>query len=254
MMKRWWHFLLVGIVAWLLFMVWRLPATVAYDMSAESLGPQLRLAGISGTLWQGEAQQLQYQEKLVAATRWKLSPWGLLLGRVDGLITLTHDEGYLQAQASAPLGGGELALSEIKGKLPLALIQQHLTMIPLPLQGEMSLKLDTLVVSGEGQVQQADGRIVWHQAGVQVMDKLAFGDLQMSLHSVEGGGIEGTISDSGGPLQLNANFTLSAEGAYTLEGQAKPNESAPKELRNSLGMLGKEDSQGNYPLKYRGKL
>ena len=254
MMKRWWHFLLVGIFAWLLFMVWRLPATVAYDMSSESLGTQVQLAGISGTVWDGEAQQLQYQNKLVAGSRWKLSPWGLLLGRVDGLITLTHDEGYLQAQASVPLGGGEFALSEIKGKLPLAVVQQHLTMIPLPLQGEMSLKLDKLVVSGEGQVQQADGRIVWHQAGVQVMDKLAFGDLQMSLHSVEGGGIEGTISDSGGPLQLNANFTLSAEGAYTLEGQAKPNESAPKELRNSLGMLGKADSQGNYPLKYSGKL
>jgi general secretion pathway protein N len=254
MMKPWWHFLLVGIFAWLLFMVWRLPATVAYDMAAESLGEQVQLAGITGTVWEGEAQQLQYQNKLVAGTRWKLSPWGLLLGRLNGLIKLTHDEGYLQAQASVPFGGGEIALSEIKGKLPLALIQQHLTMIPLPLQGEMSLKLDTLMVSGEGQVQQADGRIVWHQAGVQVMDKLQFGDLQMSLHSVEGEGIEGTISDSGGPLQINANFTLSAEGIYTLEGQAKPGESAPKELRNSLAMLGKVDSQGNYPLKYSGKL
>ena len=254
MMKRWWHYLLLGIFAWLLFMVWRFPATVAYDMAADSLGEQLQLVGISGTVWDGGAQQLQYNNKAVAEAHWNLSPWGVLLGRVAGSIMLFDAESYLQAQAKLPLGGGELAFTDLKGRLPLAQIQPYLSMVPLPLEGELSLKLDNLVVSGEGKLQQADGKIVWHQAAVQLMEKLQFGDLQMSLHSVQGGGIEGMIADSGGPLQLNATITLSAEGAYQLEGQAKANESAPKELRDALAMLGKSDSQGNYPLKFSGKL
>ena len=76
----------------------------------------------------------------------------------------------------------------------------------------------------------------------------------MNLHSVEGGGIEGTISDSGGPMQLSINLTLSADGAYQLAGQVKPSESAPQELRNSLAMLGKADSQGNHPIRFSGSL
>ncbi len=254
MMKRWWHYLLLGIFAWQVFMVWLFPATVAYGMAAESMGEQLQLVGISGTVWDGGAQQLQYNERAVAEVHWNLSPWGLLLGRVAGSIKLIDAESYLQAQAQLPIGGSELAFTEINGRLPLAQLPPYLTMVPLPLDGELSLKLDTLVVGAGGKLQQADGRIVWHQAAVQLMEKLQFGDLQMSLHSVEGGGIEGAISDSGGPLQLNATITLSADGAYQLEGQAKPNESAPKALRDALAMLGKSDSQGNYPLKFSGSL
>lgn len=254
MMKRWWHYLLLGIFAWLLFMVWRFPATVAYGMAADSMGEPLQLVGISGTVWEGKAQQLQYNNKAIAEVHWELSPWGVLLGRVSSSLELLDAESYLQARATLPIGGGAVSLSEIKGRLPLAQIQPHLTMVPLPLDGELSLKLDHLVVGAWGKLQQADGRIVWHQAAVQLMEKLSFGDLQMSLHSVEGGGIEGTIADSGGPLQLNATITLSGEGAYQLEGQVKPNESAPKELRNALAMLGKSDSQGNYPLTFSGSL
>ncbi len=254
MMKRWWHYLLLGLFAWSCFMLWRFPATVAYGMAAGSLGGQVQLAGLSGTLWQGQAQQLQYQEKVVASTGWSLSPWGLLLGRVEGVITLHAAEGYLQTQAKLPLGGGEMSFSEIKGQLPLPLIQPYLPMVPLPLQGELSLKLDRLLLSAEGRPLEAEGRVVWHQAGIQVMDKLAFGDLQMSLHSAEGGGIAGTLSDSGGPLELSATFTLSSEGAYQLEGQVKPRESAAKALRDSLVMLGKSDSQGDYPLRFSGGL
>ncbi len=254
MMKRWWHYLLLGLSAWLVFMVWRFPATVAYGMAAESMGEQVRLVGISGTIWDGGAQQLQYNNKAIAEVHWELSPWGLLLGRVSTSIKLIDADSYLQARAALPMGGGAISLSEIKGRLPLAQLQPHLTMVPLPLDGELSLKLDNLVVGVGGKLQQANGRIVWHQAAVQAMEKLQFGDLQMTLNSVEDEGIEGTISDSGGPLQLNATITLNAEGAYQLEGQAKANESAPKELRDALAMLGKSDSQGSYPLKFSGSL
>ena len=79
-MKKWWHYLLLGLFAWLLFMVWRMPATTAYGMVADSLGKEVGLAGISGTVWRGEVQQLQYRNRAVAAVEWRLSPWGLLLG------------------------------------------------------------------------------------------------------------------------------------------------------------------------------
>lgn len=253
-MKRWWHYLLLGTFAWLLFLVWRLPAGVAYELASASRELPVKLAGLHDTLWDGGAQQLQYRGKYLGDTSWKLSPWWLLLGKVDATVNLLNNDSYLEAQLEVPLAGGELLLSQVKGSLALPLLQQHLSLVPLPLLGELSLKFEELVVDESGRLQRAEGRMVWYRAGVQLAERLQLGDLQMTLQSTGEGAIEGAIRDSGGPLQLQATLTLAPDGSYQLAGEAKPGESAEKALRDALAMLGKPDSQGSYPLNFSGHL
>lgn len=236
MMKRWWHFLLLGVVAWLLFMMWRFPSNVAYSLAPESL--PVKLAGLHDTVWDGGAQQLQYRDKVIANIFWQVSPWSLLVGNLDAELQLLNTGADLKARVEVPLGGDEVELSEIKGRLPLPLLQQHLTMIPVPLKGNLSLKLDELLLNAEGRPERAEGRVVWHGAGVQMNEMLPLGDLQLSLSSNEEGGITGTISDSGGPLQLQATLNLKVDGSYTLQGTATPNDATSESLRGMLPMLG----------------
>ncbi|MCW8919195.1 MAG: type II secretion system protein N [Gammaproteobacteria bacterium] len=253
-MRRWWHYLLVGVVAWVLFMAWRFPAPVAYGMVVERLGAAgaaVRLAGIEGTLWRGEAQQLQYRQRLVGHLDWQLSPWGLLLGRLGGELRVTQDNGYLLARGHAPFGSGEPVLTQLEGRLPLTTLQPYLTMVPLPLAGVLSLKLEGVRLSPEGRLQQAEGRLVWHQAGVTAPQPLLFGDLQMTLQNRDEGGIKGEISDSGGPLWLRATLTLGADGAYQLTGEAR---AAEPSLRQSLALLGRADGQGKHLINLQGRL
>lgn len=254
MMKRWWHYLIAGVVAWVCFMLWRFPAAAAYGMVAESLGSKVQLVGLAGTLWHGTAQQLQYQDRALGRLDWRLSPWGLLLGRLGGEVQLNQGDAFLLAEGRTPLGGGELTLSQLEGRIPLALLQPYLRMVPLPLDGSVSLKLEDIVINAEGRLQQANGRIVWHQAGVLAPQKLQFGDLQMSLQGVADGGVEGSVSDSGGPLQLRATLQLGSDGRYQLTGQVQAAASAPQELQGALSMLGKADSQGAHPLNFSGSL
>lgn len=254
MMKRWWHYLIAGILAWLFFLVWRLPAAVAYDMAADSLGGKAQAVGIEGTLWHGTARQLQYQGRALGAVDWQLSPWGLLLGRLGGALRLTQGDAYLQVDGGLPLTGGEVTLASVEGRLPFATLQPHLTMLPIPLDGVVSLKLEDIEFDAAGRPLQASGRIVWSQAGVLAPQRLQFGDLQLTLSNVEGGGIAGELKDGGGPLQLQATLSLGADGAYRLEGRVKAAETAPAELRNSLGMLGSADSQGYHPINLSGTL
>ncbi|MEN8170287.1 MAG: type II secretion system protein N [Pseudomonadota bacterium] len=253
-MSHWWHYLLLGVVALLLFLVMRFPAQVAYGLVADSLGKEVQLAGVTGTLWRGEAQQLQVQSRAVASLNWQLSAWGLLWGRLSGEVSAHQDDAYLQSQLTTPLGGGELSLSETEARIPLSLIQPYLTQLPLPLDGVISLKLDALQIDAEGRPQQATGRVVWHQAGVSAPQPLLFGDLQMDLENIDGGGIEGTISDSGGPLHLRATLTMSVDGAYQLEGKVKATELAAQELRQYLSLLGKADAEGFRSINLRGAI
>ena len=252
MMRRWWHYLIVGVAALLLFLVARFPAQVAYSLIADRLSGPVQLAGISGTLWQGEAQQLQYRQGVVASLEWQLSAWRLMLGKLSGEVRLHQGEAYLESSVAAPLDGGELSLSGLEGRLPMRLIQPYLTRLPLPLEGVLSLKLDTLQLDAAGRPQQAEGRVVWHQAGVSAPQQLLFGDLQMVLRSLEGGGVEGAISDSGGPLQLRATLTLGASGSYRLQGTVRASESAPPRLSQNLSLLGPVNAEGFHPLNFSG--
>ena len=135
MMRRWWHYLLLGIVAWLLFMVARFPAGVAYGMAAPSL--PVKLAGLHDTVWDGGALQMQYRDKFIANTFWQLSPFSLIVGKLDADILLLNIDADLEARVVMPLSGGEVALSGVKGRLPLPLLQQHLTTIPVPMTGDL---------------------------------------------------------------------------------------------------------------------
>lgn len=256
MMRRGWHYLLLGVAAWLLFLLWRFPAAVAYDLASESLGPQLRLAGLSGTLWHGRAEQLQYGNQPLGEVEWRLSASGLLVGRVWADLNLRQDDGYLQGEVALPLplSAAEAEFTGVRGRLPLQLLQPYLKQLPPILNGELSLKLGELALSGDGRLQRASGRLVWHQAGVSAPQPLEFGDLVMELENAAEGGITGRLSDNGGPLQLQAQLSLDPQGRYRLQGRVQAAPGAPAELRQSLGMLGRADAEGGYPLNFSGNL
>lgn len=253
-MSRWWHYVLVGLVAWLVFLIWRLPASVAYSFVNESSNLPVKLSGLQGTLWQGQAAQVVYQKQSLGSANWELSPWSLLLTSLSGEIQLNQGDGYLKSGIQRAVTGGETEFSAVEARIPLATIQPHLKNVPVPLEGSLSVKLNSLAVGESGNIDQADGRIVWHQAGVSAPQQLALGDLQMNLKANAEGEIEGIISDSGGPLKLLASLILSKSGDYQLSGQLKGSETAPKELTQSLSLLGKQDSQGFYSFSFSGKL
>ncbi|MDH5784554.1 MAG: type II secretion system protein N [Chromatiales bacterium] len=252
MMKRWWHYLVLGIVAWLLFLLWRLPAAVVYEMVLPDTPMPVQLTAVRGTLWEGRAQ-LQQGQNALANLSWDLSAAWLLAGRVAATLKVNPAEGYIDADVVVPVSGGEIAITDLRGMLPMAAVQQHIKAIPLPLEGELTLKLDELLISAEGRPIAAEGRVVWHKAGLQMGESLALGDLQLTLTTVEKG-IEGTIRDSGGPLQINATLHLDENASYQLQGTITPSGSTPESLRSMLSMLGQPDSQGGYPLNLSGRI
>lgn len=246
-MKRWWHYLLLGVFAWLAFMVWRLPAQIAYSLAAPRLQLPIKAGALHGTLWQGNGL-LQFQGGLTSKSTWQLSPWSLLMGRLGATVNLQNGENYLNADVEMPLDGGEVQFSQLNGSATTALIQPYLSMVPVQLQGDISLKLQEFTLTAEGHLKRAEGKIVWNRAGAFLTEKLPLGDLQMVLHTRDKGGIEGKISDSGGPLQIAATLTIDPSGKLKLTGRVKTTEQAIPALRNALAMLGKSDAEGFYPL------
>lgn len=248
---------LLGISGYLLFLVVQFPAIHAYRFAREPLQsavPQLQLAGIDGSVWSGRVESLVYRKALLGEMSWKLSPFSLLIGKAQIDTLLQSKNGYVQSEVSTPLGGGLVELINTKGQLPISELTRFTPYMPVALDGMVSMDLDEVAVAADGHLLRAEGTLIWSQAKMTAPQALAFGDLQVTLHTEAEGEVSGDISDRGGPLKVKGTLKLSPDRSYDIRATVAVAPNAPAPLVQSLGWLGKPDAKGSYHLKYSGKM
>jgi len=251
------RYTLFGLLCFLIFLIAMMPATQAYRFARQPLQgalPQLQLGGIEGSVWSGRAQSLVYRKALLGEMSWKLSPLALFIGKAQVNALLQSQDGYLQSNVSTPLAGGNIALNDIQGQLPISELTRFTPYIPVALDGTVSLDMNEVSVAADGHLLRADGTLIWHQAAMKAPQALDFGDLQVVLHTEDEGKVSGDISDRGGPLKVKGTVTLSPDRSYRINATVAAAPNAPASLVKSLGWLGKPDGQGRYRLNYNGKM
>lgn len=254
-MKRWrWHILLF-VVVYQVALLATLPAALAYRWAEPVLAhlPQRpQLHGITGSVWSGHATQVAYRGVALGELQWQLSPWRLLLGRIGVALQLNHADGYLHADLSSGFTGGRVLLSNMNGQLPATVIKSFVPALPIAPAGSFAVNMEEAVIEA-AHLRSLVGRVVWNKGGVSAPLALEFGDLVAEFTSSESG-IAGRIKDSGGPLQLEAELKLAADGSYVLTGKSTARSSATPNLKTSLSLLGQPDVQGMIPFRFSGRL
>jgi general secretion pathway protein N len=251
-MKRWrWHILLF-IVAYLVALVATLPAALAMRWAQPALAQLPQLQGVEGSIWSGRASQASHNGMALGELQWRLSPWRLLLGRIDVAVQLHHADGYLDGTLSRGFIDGRLRLSDVTGQLPAAMVKGFVPKLPIVPTGSFAVNMDEAEIDAAG-LRALDGRIVWNKGGVAAPLALQLGDLVAEFSSVESG-IAGTIKDSGGPLQLAAELKLGLDGNYTITGKSAARPGADPALGTSLSLLGQPDAQGMISFRFNGRL
>ncbi|MBE0510337.1 MAG: type II secretion system protein N [Chromatiales bacterium] len=247
----------LGLLAYLVFLIAMLPASQVWRFAAEPIqrqAPQLAVYGLSGTLWRGQASELRWQGHSLGRLEWQLSPWSLLRQRLDSRFSLQTPQGYLQGRLQLPLSATSLELAEVQGRLPLQELSRFANNLPLQLDGQLSIQLKQLRRDKQGAIQALQGQLIWHQASVLMGEPLSLGDLRAELSDNGEGALRAQLHDHGGPLRLDGEFHLSAQGRYRLQANLGSRESAQPALQQGLAMLGRPDAQGNYPLQFNGSL
>jgi len=248
MVKRAGAYPLLGLLAYLFFLVWTLPADRAVAMVRKQL-PQLQLSGVTGTAWSGRAAALQYKTQQLSRFQWHLNPFALITGRVE--FDFTFDGGGRTGMATlARRLGGALVLSDAQATLPMAEVAPLLG-APLPLNGLLEAKLDELTAVG-GMVQSATGELHWRQAAItEPAQKL--GDFSAQIVT-EDAGIRAQIRDEGGPLQLEGTLRLINDGNYQFNARAAVRDPQQAMLRQVLQAAGRQEPDGRVVLEYSGHL
>ncbi len=247
-----WRYLLIGLLAYVAFLIVQFPADRAYAWWKAGPGAQQKvvLTGLSGSVWQGSARQALIGDQRLQGLEWHFKPWTVLLGKLALDYELRLHDGFMRGSVAADPQGA-VDVTALEAKLPLAQLSLPAIAALRP-SGMVNLNLRDVDWNGEALL-SAQGRVVWTDAGISLLQPLQFGDLALTLETRDDG-VVGELSDAGGPLQAEGLLTLKADGSYQFTGRFKAREGAQSPLGRALSALGRPGADGKIPVNRTGRL
>jgi hypothetical protein len=191
-------YLLLGTIAFLVFLVVMAPASsvlrIADDEFRQQL-PELRLAGISGSIWEGSGT-VQYRQFPAVAVNWKLSPLPLLSRAVASSASFTAEG--LDAEIQSYVSTDQSAASTISYATALIsgdYINQVTLNYGLDLSGEFKLTNARATIRGQW-LSDLDGILNWSGGIVHI-------ETPQQLHTVKLPPMVGNLTLDGDNVLLN---------------------------------------------------
>ncbi len=225
----------LGAGAYLAFVLTQFPASVAYRWFAPDT---LRLAGIEGTLWSGQAALGSIGQLGLHEVQWRLQPWSMLFARVGGQLQTRFANGFLNTDIEATFT--ETTLRNLRASTSLGDLQE---ILPLGgIEGFVSAEFAEIRIQGEWPVGAA-GEIRLGELAVPQMfgpanaPTIALGNYRIQFVDSPNGTLVGAFEDQGGPLQVSGSVRLSPDRAFVIEGVTRARPDAPVELSQQLEFL-----------------
>lgn len=240
----------VCFVVYVIFLVVKLPATQV--LAKLPLPPELRLEGVSGTIWSGQAQTVTYQGVPIDNVQWSLSFLPLLLGEVSADVKGGNLRKIDQVSINGHINASETQIQaeSLNVYIPADLIMLMLP-LPIPIQAEGRFKvvlaeLDYDLITG---CQTVDGKGQWLNAKVAGVNKLIdLGSFDATL-SCENNQTLVKVKEPNS-FGLTAQVNIPADMTFKVNGRFKPSDNLPKEVHQAALFFGNKSSDGYYPIEF----
>lgn len=244
--------ILAGALSFVGFAIALAPVATLWPRVAERL-PMLSLAGLSGTVLNGEAAAASVAGRSVGRPlHWSFSPLalaGATLGyRVDGSLDGLRYEGRVARSLTGATRVDDLEASgSLRGLLALS------GDTGLPLDGEVQLDLDHLkLVDGFPQRLTATLAI----RGLRMAfgpEPPVLGDFALDVKT-EADVIVARVTPTAGPLDVGGELRLMADRSYEIDLKVKAKPEAAPAVQNLVRTLGPVDTDGYFRIKQRAQL
>ena len=247
-MKRLWPLVALGLLAYLIFALVTLPATVVIGR-LQPLG--IRAGGVTGTVWNGNAQVVQVAGANLGALTWQLHVLPLLTLRAIADVKVQRSDGFAQGTVSAR--SGSIDLRNLTAALPLSALPAQVA--PGGWSGSVNAKLVTLTLEN-GWPTSADGTIEVMDLTGPARKPASIGSYQVKFPAEKStpGALTGTVKDVGGPIQIDGTIQLkAADRSYLVEGRVATKPDAPPEITRALEYL-PPDAQGRREFSLSGTM
>jgi len=250
-MKPAWRYSLFAVAAYLLFMLLLLPADRVYSLLQQRGVRVPPLYQVSGSIWHGHIGRASIVGLGVNDIEWCLHPWALLMGRLEAGVSLAKSTAPLAVVAGRNLDGSYYIYTGDEA-LSVPVLESVITTRPYGVTGAVSLELQDIRVQA-GKLQAITGNLQWQQAGLGAPLDIVIGNFELSVKTKDGV-IQGTLKDTGGPLQAEGQIVLLADNRYRLTMTLVSRDGSRSDLKQALRLLGTPSPDGKVTLTRSGRL
>lgn len=242
--------IVIGVIIYLVFLLVYLPAN--WLVSIAPLPNNVAISGAEGTLWQGQASLVTIDQRQIEQVSWQLSPWGLLVGKADIDFKIGNRATPVSGKGSISWSFSGLRANNIRFDLPDSFL---LAGARLPFQtqidGDVSLMVEILE-QGKPWCEQLSGKLFLNNTNVKNQYGVyPLGNISLGLSCLDGQ-LKIATDETQNVLGLTGSAILGESNLVKVSAKIKPTDAQPRDLREALSFLGRQDSQGYYPINYQG--
>lgn len=236
-----------GIAAFLLALLVTMPARVAYHWLAPA---ELKLSGISGSVWSGRAAEGAAAGIYFNDLSWQFRPTSLLTGKAASAVSARPAGGTLETDVAVALFGSNLLLRDLDADLPLDVFSM---IVPMEgVSGNLGLRFSRIRMA-DGIPTEAAGTLRIMNLVLRPLSNRALGDYRAVFETGDEG-ITATVEDVSGVLDLAGTAALEADRSYIFTGKVAAMPDAPSAVVQQLQFLGSADAQGRRDFRFEGSL
>jgi general secretion pathway protein N len=206
--KRW---LIAGIVVLTIAIaIATLPARVVYRVLQRQI-PELSMRGLSGTIWQGQAEQLSLAGTPVGKLAWRSSVLSLLSFSPSGDFKLESDvpDQQLKIEAHVRYSSDGLQLSRVSANANASWLKPALGIPAINPLGYLAANFSNLELDRNGIPKSAVGNIQWLQAAISGAAQANLGTFDIAISTKARQQIIGNVAPIGAsPVSVLGQFQL----------------------------------------------
>ena len=238
-----------AMVLFVLFLVAKLPAQQL--IARLTLPQQVQIAGVSGTIWHGHAEFVQYNGLQLNNVSWQLSWLPLFWGTANVELKAGNrrDTEQIAVHGNIAISMSTLSANELTIYAPAPLLLSRVALpVPVKAGGRVKVELAELSYHQEGCL-ALQGTGSWLNATMAGRSgDIEFGNFDAQLHCQQG---PITITtEPQNSLNMQAIATIPHNGEIGVKGQFKVSDALPQEVHNQAQYIGDIDAEGNHHFAY----
>lgn len=239
---------LLALVFVALALLWTAPADIAYQVLRSRLGGW-QAQGLSGSLWQGRAEQVALHGMPLGALEWTVSRPAFFAGTTRGKAGLRGNGIALDLQFQR--NGRTMVLRDVALALPAQWLAPAMALPGMSPLGEVQAKLPEMTFE-DGYLTRATGGLEWRGAGVSGAAEGAIGDIEAEFSGVVDGALILSLRDRA--ARLGVAGTVRFRGpSFDLDVTLTPRQSN-LQLFEVLRLVGQRTADGGTLLRVRGHM
>ncbi len=245
------HYIFTAIASYLLFFIATIPAKTVTNLINNNTS--ITIQGVSGSLWSGKAYAVSIDNTVqLENTEWSFNLWKLLIGQIAADINTQYSGNSINAEHGLSFSG-RYFVNKLTANIPAKDIAE-LANIPLAQLSGLFLVNIEHAQWKQGELPMATGQINWKDAAITISDTASLGNVLITLAESEQQLLSADINNQGGDIKITGTAELKPEADYVLNLKLSPTASASSNIKQSLSMFAKKQSNGDYVFAQSGQL